>query len=182
MRIQVGQTAPNFSVIDIGTGKAISLDDFRGDRLLLSFHRYAACPFCNLHVHELSQRYEFLTEHGLKVLALFRSGRARTLEQYISRDIPFQIAADPQLNAYQAYGIERSLLGMCLAFVHPRGLIATLKGFLPGKVDADVRSMPADFLITPDQKIACAYYSTNITQHLSLREIENFATGPASPA
>jgi len=177
MRLSAGQAAPEFEVTDISTGKPIRLADFRGHKLLLSFHRYAACPFCNLHVHELSQCNEEFVRQGLKVVALFRSGPDRTLEQYGSRDVPFQIAADPKLSAYRAYGIEQSLLGMLVSFIHPRGLYATLKGFFPGKVDADVRSLPADFLVTPDQKIARAYYSTNITQHLSLTEIKEFARG-----
>jgi thioredoxin-dependent peroxiredoxin len=175
MRLSAGQAAPDFEVTDISTGKPITLSDFRGHKLLMSFHRYAACPFCNLHVHELSKRFEEFEEQGLKVLALFRSGPERTLEQYGARQVPFQIAADPKLSAYRAYGIEQSLLGMLVSFIHPRGLYATLKGFLPGKVDAEVRSLPADFLITPDQRIARAYYSSNITQHLSLSEISEFA-------
>ena len=175
MRLTEGQTAPEFEVTDINTGNPITLADFRGHKLLLSFHRYAACPFCNLHVHELSKAHADLEGLGLKIVALFRSGPDRTLEQYGSRDVPFQIAADPNLSAYRAYGIEKSLLGMLVSFIHPRGLYATMKGFLPGKVDAEVRSLPADFLVTPDQKIARAYYSTNITQHLSLREITEFA-------
>ncbi len=175
MRLSVGQAAPDFEVTDIKTGKPIRLADFRGHKLLLSFHRYAACPFCNLHVHELSKCNDEFEQHGLKVVALFRSSPDRTLEQYGSRDVPFQIAADPKLNAYRAYGIEQSLLGMLISFIHPRGLYATLKGFLPGKVDGDVRSLPADFLVTADQTIANAYYSTNITQHLSLNDIKAFA-------
>lgn len=175
MRLSAGQAAPDFEVTDISTGMPLTLADFRGHKLLLSFHRYAACPFCNLHVHELSKSYAEFEKQGMKVLALFRSGPERTLEQYGSREVPFQIAADPKLSAYRAYGIEQSLLGMLVSFIHPRGLYATLKGFFPGKVDGEVRSLPADFLVTPDQKIARAYYSTNITQHLALSEIGDFA-------
>ena len=175
MRLSAGQAAPDFEVTDINTGQPIKLADFRGHKLLLSFHRYAACPFCNLHVHELSESYAEFERFNLKVLALFRSGPERVLEQYGSREVPFPIGADPKLSAYRAYGIEQSLLGMLISFIHPRGLYATLKGFFPGKVDGDVRSMPADFLITADQKLAKVYYSTNITQHLSLRQIGDFA-------
>ncbi len=175
MRLRAGQSAPDFLVTDICSGLPIRLDDFRGFKLLLSFHRYAACPFCNLHVHELSSRYAEFESQGLKVLALFRSGVERTLEQYGGRKIPFQIGADPKLSAYRAYGIERSTLGMCVSFFHPRGLLAAAKGFWPGKIDADVRTLPADFLVTADQKIARAYYTTNIAQHLSLSEVVDFA-------
>jgi thioredoxin-dependent peroxiredoxin len=175
MRLRVGQSAPDFLVTDIRNGAPLRLADFQGSKLLLSFHRYAACPFCNLHVHELSSRHAEFESQGLKILALFRSGVERTREQYEGREVPFPIAADPQLSAYRAYGIERSTLGMCLSFFHPRGLLATAKGFFPGKIDADVRTLPADFLVTPDQKIARAYYSSHIAQHLGLEEIAEFA-------
>ncbi len=145
MRLSAGQPAPEFEVADMNTGNPIRLADFRGHKLLISFHRYAACPFCNLHVHELSKVNEEFESYGLKVLALFRSGPERVLEQYASRDVPFAMGADPKLSAYKAYGIEESVLGMLVSFIHPRGLYATMKGFLPGKVDADVRSLPADF-------------------------------------
>jgi len=55
MRLQAGQPAPDFLRPDIG-GKTIRLGDYRGRYLLLSFYRYASCPFCNLRVHELLQR------------------------------------------------------------------------------------------------------------------------------
>ena len=43
---------------------------------------------------------------------------------------------------------------------------------LPGKarrhIDSSVRSMPADFLITPDGRIRFAHYGTHIGDHLAL--------------
>ncbi len=175
MRLQSGQMAPTFQVIDVRTNEVLKLEDFKGSKLLLSFHRYAACPMCNLHIHELSKAYPELSSRGLKVIAIFRSSAQRTLEQYGAREIPFPIAVDIGLNAYRAYGIEYSTLGMLLSFIHPRGLIATLKGFFPGKIDGDVRTLPADFLIDEDQRICEIYYSSNITQHLPLRKIRQFA-------
>ncbi len=175
MRLNPGQTAPDFEVTDIVTRNPVRLADFSGQRLLISFHRYAACPFCNLHIHELSKAYKDWEKLNLKILAIFCSLPDRLAEQYGSRAIPFQIAADPDLAAYHAYGIEKSTLGMLTSFVHPRGLVATLNGFLPGKIDGDVRWLPADFLISPDQTVTTAYYSSNVAQHLSLRSIEEFA-------
>jgi thioredoxin-dependent peroxiredoxin len=175
MRIQTGQAAPDFEVTDIHTKQPIRLEDFRGSKLLLSFHRYAACPMCNLHIHELNKSYDEFSQKGLKILAIFRSTAERTLEQYGSREIPFPIAVDLTLNAYRDYGIEYSTPGMLVSFFHPRGLIATLKGFLPGKIDGDVRTLPADFLISADQKVQHIYYASNITQHLPLSEIKRFA-------
>ena len=52
MRLQAGQAAPDFLRPDIG-GKTIRLSDYRGRYLLLSFYRYASCPFCNLRVNNI---------------------------------------------------------------------------------------------------------------------------------
>jgi thioredoxin-dependent peroxiredoxin len=175
MRIQPGQPAPNFEVTDISNEKPIRLSDFAGSKLLISFHRYAACPLCNLHIHELAKNYETFQKNNLKVLAIFRSSVERTLDQYQSRSVPFPIAVDLTLEAYRDYGIEYSTPGMLVSFIHPRAMWAFFTGNMPGKIDGDVRTLPADFLITPEGTIAKTYYSSNITQHLSLSEIVDFA-------
>lgn len=176
MRLKAGQAAPDFSVTDINDGvTAICLKNFVGHKLLLSFHRYAACPLCNLHIHELSKNYPFFAEHNLRVLALFQSTAERTRDQYGSRKVPFHIAVDPEAVAYNAYGIEYSTAGMLASFIHPRAAYAFFSGNMPGKIDADVRILPADFLIDEKQTIQKVYYSSNITQHLSLSEIRTFA-------
>lgn len=41
MRLEPGQTAIEFSVEDIN-GRAIKLSEFKGEKLLLSFFRYAS--------------------------------------------------------------------------------------------------------------------------------------------
>lgn len=175
MRVKVGQQAPDFEVVDISSGKPIRLADFAGSKLLISFHRYAACPLCNLHIHELSKNNAELEKQNLKVLAIFRSTAERTLDQYGSREVPFPIAVDPTLNAYRNYGIEYSTPGMLVSFIHPRAMWAFFTGNMPGKMDGDIRTLPADFLVQSDGKIAQVYYSSNITQHLSLSEIKRFA-------
>lgn len=174
MRLQPGQTAPGFSVTDI-QGQSHQLEDYRGKRLLLSFHRYAACPLCNLHIHELSQHAAELQQRGLQILAVFMSQPDRVSDQYSSRQIPFPIAADPERKMYAAYGVEHSVTGMLTAFLHPRAIKAVASGFLPGVIDADTTTLPADFLIGPDLRIAETYYSTNITQHMPLSRILEFA-------
>ena len=174
-RLNSGDPAPDFEVVEATSRRPIRLADFEGHPTLISFHRYAACPFCNLHIHELSKEFPRLQASGLKILAIFSSLPDRLADQFISREVPFPIASDPRLLSYDAYGIEKSTVGMLASFVHPRGLVATLKGYLPGKIDGDVRWLPADFLVSPEQRIETAYYSSNITQHLSMNEIEKFA-------
>ena len=116
MRLKPGDVAPSFEVTDLA-GVVHRLDDYRDKRLLLSFHRYAACPLCNLHIHELAKEYETLRAGGLSLLAIFMSGPDRLADQYESRSVPFPIAADPEQKMYKAYGVEFSVVGMLKADV-----------------------------------------------------------------
>src|SRR5262245_24646206 len=107
MQIQPGTLAPSFHVEDV-FGTPISLDDYAGKRLLLSFFRNAACAICNLRVHELIERYSAYHRSGVEILAVFESPHENIL-QYVGRqDAPFPIVADPQAQLYGIYGVEVS--------------------------------------------------------------------------
>ena len=56
MRLTFGDTAPAFETTSID-GRPIRLDDFRGQKLLLAFFRYASCPLCNLRISELIRHH-----------------------------------------------------------------------------------------------------------------------------
>ncbi len=174
MRLKPGDAAPSFEVTDLA-GVVHRLEDYRGKRLLLSFHRYAACPLCNLHIHELATEHGTLHAGGLSLLAIFKSGPERLADQYESRSVPFPIAADPEQKMYIAYGVESSVAGMLKAFVHPRAMKAFFSGFMPGKIDASTTTLPADFLIDEDLRIARVYYSDNITQHMPIAWMRDFS-------
>ena len=75
MRLQPGQAAPDFTVTDF-TGVTRTLSDYRGKKVLLSFYRYASCPFCNLRIHQLRQKAAEWEGQGLVMLAVFQSPAA----------------------------------------------------------------------------------------------------------
>jgi thioredoxin-dependent peroxiredoxin len=179
MRLADGDPAPDFTIVDT-TGVTRRLEDYRDSRLFLSFHRYAACPMCNLHIHELTEQWNALQQSGLHVLAIFMSGSERLDDQYQARDVPFPLAADPDRSMYDAYGVEYSLTGMLTAFVHPRAMKAFFSGFMPGRIDANTLTLPADFLIGPELTIRRSFYSTNITQHMPMAWIQEFASQSGS--
>ncbi len=115
-RLTPGTAAPDFHVTTV-QGKEVNLSDYRGRRLLLSFYRFATCPFCNLRVHRLLQKRAAYQARNLELLAVFPS-REELLLQYVSRqDERLPIISDPERRLYQAYGIETSNRGYpsCLA-------------------------------------------------------------------
>ena len=172
MRLSTGQLAKEFRVNDI-FGKPVSLSQYAGKHVLLSFYKWASCPMCNLRVYRVSQQYAQLQQQGLEILAVFYSS-ADTLRAHMAqRSTPFPIIADPEMQLYRAYGVEKSLWGMMKGGMRMGDIVSIMKlGLLKTVPEGDMRILPADFLIAPDQRIKIAYYGADIGDHLPIATIE----------
>ena len=175
MRLKEGEMAPEFDWQDMNDNP-VSLRAMQGRYAMLSFYRYASCPFCNLRVNELSQRAASYQAGGVEMIAVFQSP-AEKIKRYAGRqDPPFPILPDPARHLYQLYGVERSWLGMVKAFVgrSPSILSAFGKGYLPGSMEGEVNRLPADFIIGKSGEILAAYYGQDIGDHMPYEMIERF--------
>ena len=185
MQIQPGTLARSFHVEDV-FGTTISLDDYAGKRLLLSFFRNAACAICNLRVHELIERYPAYHRSGLEILAVFESPRENIL-QYVGRqDAPFPIVADPQAQLYGLYGVEVSedKVAKTMSMPETQATIgaAAAHGFaLTPEAGSNFDRMPADFLIGPDLIVQHAHYAEYVMDHLPFETIEHFLDSRGLP-
>jgi len=170
MRLTKGENAPTFSVKDI-SGKTIRLEDYKGNHTLVAFFRYASCPFCNLRVHNLIERYDDLRAKGIDVIAFFESPKESILKYAGKKPTPFPIIPDPERKIYNLYGVETSWGKFFKSFVTGAGefIRATKKGFLPGKMENNIAQMPADFFVYPDGKIHTAHYGNSLADHLPLK-------------
>ena len=63
-QIEVKDTALHFIGQDLN-GKSIDLNDYKGQKVLLTFFRVATCPFCNMAVRDLITNYESLQKKGI---------------------------------------------------------------------------------------------------------------------
>ena len=96
MRLQIPSDGVHFTTKDI-YGLTVSLDEFAGKPVMLSFFRDAACPFCNFRVYELANNYNEWRSAGLEVVVVF-SSTAEEVKKYVARyPRPFRVIADPDL-------------------------------------------------------------------------------------
>ncbi|HET7921960.1 MAG TPA: redoxin domain-containing protein [Gammaproteobacteria bacterium] len=172
MRLSAPTPAPAVALTDI-YGKPIRING-TGRRTLLSFFRDAACPFCNVRIFELTQQHRNLSALGLDIVAVFAS-TPEEVKRFVARHPrPFRVAAEPQLTAYETYGIESSLLRKLKAIVLRiptliRGLrIVGLAGLNTNNL------MPADFLIDEEGRIVEAYYGSDAGDRIPFERIELF--------
>lgn len=172
MKLKVGDRAPDFRVQALD-GQTLALSDFRGRKVLLSFYRYASCPFCNLRVHELSQRQAAWQAQGLDMIAVFQSPRASILEYVGQQQPPFAILPDPDRALYQAYGVTGSWAGFAKGALNVRDFMSALKqGYAPGKMEGAVNMLPADFVIDEAGQVQLAFYGNDISEHAAVADIE----------
>lgn len=180
MNKKVGDKVSNIRLAALD-GSAFDLSSLNGRPFMLSFFRFASCPFCNLRMHQLVKRYDELGNR-FTIVAIFDSPLDNLREHAERHDAPFPVLADEQGTYYAQYGIEHSVVGMLkgMIFRMPSMIYAMLgKGYVPLKIKGSMTTMPADFLVDESGVIRHAYYGKDAGDHLPFDEVKKFAV-PAS--
>ena len=100
MKLQAPCAPIDFKAKDI-YGNPIQLSQFQGKKVLLAFFRDAACPFCNLRLYELTNRYREFQDAGMEVIAVF-SSPSHEVKAFVDRHPrPFILLADVITSLYQ---------------------------------------------------------------------------------
>lgn len=175
MKYKVGDSITNITLPAID-GTEFNSDGIKGKPVMLSFFRFASCPFCNMRVHELVKRYD---EFGndFTIIAIFDSPLDNLIKHTAGHKAPFAILADESNKYYQEYSIERSFLGVLkgMFFRMPLLLKGMFKGYVPLVFKGNLMTMPADFLIDRDGVIQTAYYGTDEGDHLPFDLAKKFS-------
>lgn len=173
MRLKERESAPLFRVEDT-EAEIFDMYKPKNKPLMLAFFRYASCPLCNLRVHELIENYDKYKDK-IEIVLIFQSPKEK-IAQYVGRqEIPYCILPDPQKRLYRLYGVESSWLGFAKAWTLEikRVFEAVIKnGYLPGTVEGEIHRIPADFIISRENKIVKAFYGKDIGDHMPLDEID----------
>jgi len=156
-------------------GSTFDSSSLSGRPFMLSFFRFASCPFCNLRVHQLVQHYaEFGADFNM--VAIFDSPLENLVRHSDKHKAPFPILADEANKYYREFGIEHSLTRMLkgMFFRMPTLLKSMFMGNVPLVFKGSLITMPADFLIDRDGIIRTAYYGKDEGDHLSFEKVKAF--------
>ena len=175
MRLTSGEKAKHIKLPAID-GSTFETESVKGKPFMLSFLRFASCPFCNLRVNELVRRFD---EFGndFTIIAVFDSPLDNLTRHAEGHKAPFPILADENNKYYREYGIEHSVLGMLkgMFFRMPTLLKGMFKGYIPTITKGSMTTMPADFLIDRESIIQIAYYGKDEGDHLSFDSVKEFS-------
>jgi peroxiredoxin Q/BCP len=102
-RLEVGDAAPEFT-LDDDEGNEVSLESFRGKRVILYFYPAAMTPGCTKQACDFRDNLGSLTAQGFVVLGVSKDKPAK-LKQFRERDaLTFPLLSDVDLDVHKAYG------------------------------------------------------------------------------
>lgn len=157
--------------------KEFNIESVSGKRFLLSFYRFAACPFCNMRLHDLVTKYDELPD-DFEIVAIFDSP-LDNLQRYASQhNAPFPILADETNAYYKKFNVQHSLMGALKGaiFRMPTALYAMFgKGYIPWTFKGRLTTMPLDMLVDESGVVQAAYYGKDEGDHMPFSQIKGFA-------
>lgn len=170
-------------------GRRVSLMNYLGRSVLLSFHRAAVCPLCNLRMWHMIRRYPAYQRAGLEVIAFFESTPERARFYLDRQQAPFPIIADHDNSVYGDYRLGSSLPSVVWAFLTRRGMYRDAARLKIGGSTADTFSrsdgpigrLPGDFLVGQDGRIRLAYYGRDPGDFILFSDLERAAFGAPLP-
>lgn len=103
-KLKEGDKAPGFQGKD-QNGNTVSLDDFRGSKLVLYFYPKDSTPGCTSQACNLRDNYDLLLEKGYKVLGV-SADTDKSHQKFIEKNnLPFPLIADTEKEIIKAYGV-----------------------------------------------------------------------------
>jgi peroxiredoxin len=175
-KLNIGDKAPYFETIDTN-GDTIKLSNYKGQKVLIAFFRYAGCPVCNFRVHDLIENYDSIRSKGYQIVAVYESDNVTLKEYLFETPVPFTVIGNPKLNLYKEYRVEKSFWKMLGSAFKKQPKEAMKKGnklfSKKHKRDGNLTRLPADFIVDENGILKAVYYGTNIGDHLPITEILN---------
>ena len=147
-----------------------------GTAYMLTFYRFASCPFCNMRLHNLINRYHEFGS-GFTLVAIFDSPIDNLIQHTEGHHAPFPILADVENIYYKEFGIQQSFSGLLKGMFTrmPTMIQGMARGYIPTTIKGSIITMPADFLIDQSGIIERAYYGKDEGDHLATEEVIAFS-------
>lgn len=110
--LQAGQAAPIFKGKD-AAGKTVSLQDYRGKKVVLYFYPEDDTPTCTLQACNLRDNYDALLQAGYTIIGISPNDENSHQKFAHKYGLPFTLIADPQHAIINQYGVwgEKNMYG-----------------------------------------------------------------------
>jgi len=103
-KLNIGDVAPKISSID-QNGQAITLEQFKGQKVVLYFYPKDMTPGCTVQSCNLRDNYQTLLDSGYVVLGCSADSPARHIKFIEKHELPFSLISDESKEVLNAYGV-----------------------------------------------------------------------------
>jgi peroxiredoxin Q/BCP len=114
-----GKKAPAFKGKD-QNGKAVSLSDYKGKKVVLYFYPEDGTPTCTVQACNLRDNFGLLNQHGFTVMGVSPDEVAKHKKFEAKFELPFTLIADPGHAIIDKYGVwgEKQMYGRTYMGLH----------------------------------------------------------------
>lgn len=102
--LKIGDKAPNFSAKD-QDGTTISLNDYKGKKLVVFFYPKASTPGCTTEACNLRDNYERFQSLNYEILGVSADSEKRQSNFKNKHEFPFPLLADEDKKVIEAFGV-----------------------------------------------------------------------------
>lgn len=129
--LKVGDKAPDFNTED-QNGKAISLSDFAGSKLVIYFYPKDSTPGCTTQACNLRDNYDSLLSKGYKVLGVSADSAKSHIKFIEKHELPFPLLMDEDKKIINDYGVwgEKKFMGRIYDGIHRTTFVIDEKGVI----------------------------------------------------
>jgi peroxiredoxin Q/BCP len=110
--LSIGNKAPEFSGLN-QSGAEISLNAFKGKKLILYLYPKDDTPACTAESCNLNENYQFWLSKGYEVVGI-SPDKVKAHKKFSDKfQFGFNLISDPEIKAIQAYGVwgEKTMFG-----------------------------------------------------------------------
>jgi thioredoxin-dependent peroxiredoxin len=110
--LKKGDNAPQINAPD-QNGKVISLNDYKGKKVIIYFYPKDDTPGCTAEACNLRDNYEVLLKKGYAIIGVSADSE-QSHKKFISKyNLPFPLISDIERNVLNAYGVwgEKKMYG-----------------------------------------------------------------------
>ncbi len=102
--LKAGDKAPNFSALD-QDGNTITLNDYKGKKLVVFFYPKASTPGCTAEACNLRDNYQTFQAQGYEILGVSADSAKRQQNFKNKFELPYPLLADESKEVINAFGV-----------------------------------------------------------------------------
>jgi len=104
MVLEVGQKAPEFSLVD-NEGQAHRLSDYQGQTIVVYFYPKDDTPGCTKEACSFRDSYEDYRKAGVEIIGISPDSEKSHSKFKEKHDLPFVLLSDPEHQVCEAFGV-----------------------------------------------------------------------------